>query len=106
MYNVFYSLLATKKQLRIIIILSLFDMLMTLIWVNAGLATEANPIMDYVLSKGNMVFATTKLGLTLGSVWLLHKFRKNILAKFMVPFISMAYLSIAVYHLVWLLRIF
>ena len=106
MQNTFDSLLSIKRQLRIIIILSLFDMLMTLIWVNAGLATEANPVMDYVLSKSNMTFAVTKLGLTLGSAWLLNRFKNNLLAKMAVPFILLVYLGIGGYHLVELLRIF
>lgn len=56
----------------IIIILSTLDVILTKIWLNFGIACEANPLMDTIIDN-TMIFACTKLFLTIGGVYILKE---------------------------------
>jgi len=96
----YYDLLSLTKQLRIIVILTLFDLLMTLVWVLSGTASEANPIMAYMLNKSALAFGLSKLVLSLGSIWILFKYQTSRLVQYAVPIIFLLYFSVSVHHCV------
>jgi len=48
--------------LRLIFVANLVDAYLTLMWVDAGVATEANPIMNYLLQQGTEWFLAVKIG--------------------------------------------
>ena len=59
--------------LRLLIWLNIIDTLLTISVVGLKWATEANPIMDYFLQQGPLVFGATKLALTLAGTAILWK---------------------------------
>ena len=65
-----YFLLASA-----LIIMNLIDAVFTLGFVELGAATEANPIMEILLSSGPVLFVIGKMGLVSLGVVLLWRFR-------------------------------
>ena len=63
--------------LRLLIYLNFLDTFLTVVVVGMKWATETNPIMDYFLQQGPMIFGATKLLLTLSGTFLLWKARKS-----------------------------
>jgi|GEM_PF-3009670 len=67
--------------LRILVMLNLFDALATLFWVEAGLATEANPVMAQALDSGPALFILSKVALVSLAVGLLWRLRAERFAR-------------------------
>lgn len=63
--------------LRLLVHLNIIDTILTLIVIGLKWATETNPIMDYFLQQGPLVFGATKLLLTLSGALLLWKARRS-----------------------------
>tara|TARA_R110002110_G_scaffold24063_1_gene90644 strand:+ start:1134 stop:1466 length:333 start_codon:yes stop_codon:yes gene_type:complete len=85
-----------------LVVLALFDLVATILWVAAGKATEANPIMDYFLQKSFYLFAVVKLTLTFCGILLLDKF-KNRSKKFIFKaslFLILIYAGLAGWHII------
>jgi hypothetical protein len=62
-----------------LLVFNLLDGAFTLVWTTAGLATEANPLLDDVLAHSPVVFMAIKLALvSLGAVLLVRLQRKRI----------------------------
>ena len=81
------------------IILNLLDAVLTLIWLQLGAATEANPFMEQLLSWGPVPFVLGKLGLvSLGSL-LLWRLRDRALAVVGIFILFAVYYAILLYHL-------
>lgn len=64
--------------LRTLILLNVVDTILTIIVVGLKWATEVNPIMDYFLQQGPIIFGLTKFTMTLAGTFLLWKARKSI----------------------------
>ena len=45
-----------STQLKLTVLMTFFDLIMTLIWVSSGNATEANPILRYTLEQSTFKF--------------------------------------------------
>lgn len=60
----------------VIIFLSLFDALSTLVFVHHAIAEEFNPFMAWLLELGPLVFFFSKMLLTIIFVFLLHSYKK------------------------------
>lgn len=58
-----------------VLVLNLLDAIFTLIAVKAGIAAEANPLMELLLSHSPVRFMVTKLALVSLGVWVLWRFR-------------------------------
>jgi len=80
--------------------MSICDALFTLSWIKFGIANEANPILDYALSLGDLYFLASKISLTLLGCFLLFRVRHRKLAKNTIIFIALVYFALTVYHLV------
>lgn len=82
---------------KLILALNLLDATFTLTWVNAGLAREANPLLDHLVLAHPVMFAVVKLTLVgLGSLLLWHhRFRPmaviGIFAAFVVYYVLLLY---------------
>jgi len=84
---------------KAVLVLNLMDALFTLVWVRAGLAREANPLMERLVNEHAVGFVLIKLGLVgLGS-WLLWKRRERPAAVLGIVAVFLAYYLLLLYHL-------
>ena len=104
-----YTKVGTPKEFRwlhgivkAIIVLNVLDAIFTLIWVQAGLAKEANVLLKDLVSNHTVLFMVVKLALvSLGSM-LLWRNRKHPFAVVGLFFVFMTYYYILLYHLSFL----
>jgi hypothetical protein len=84
------------------LILNLLDALFTLVWVIAGLAREANPLLDHLLLDHPVAFVVVKLSLvSLGSL-LLWRYRSRPLAVVAIFVSFLAYYALLLVHVDYL----
>jgi len=85
----------------VLTILILFDLVATLYWVHSGLATEANPLMNFYLKQSSFLFIFVKLGLSFSGISILYFFRKRFRKIILNTLLSLNFIYIAVclYHL-------
>jgi len=87
---------------KVVLVLNLFDAIFTLLWVYAGLATEANPLIADVLRDSPILFALVKVVLVgLGSL-LLWRNRDRPLAVIGIFVAFLAYYLVFLYHVGYL----
>ena len=65
---------------RAVIVLNLVDAVLTLLWVRAGLATEANPLLSSIVADHALLFVLGKLSLVSLGTLLLWRRRDHPLA--------------------------
>ncbi len=82
-----------------VLVLNLADGLFTLAYVHAGLASEANPLMDQALGGGPVGFMMVKLALVSLGVLLLFRLRQRRSASIALVASAVTYSSLFVYHL-------
>jgi hypothetical protein len=82
-----------------VIVLNLFDAIFTILYTRLGVATEANPLMDQVLSASPIIFMITKLMLVSLGVCLLWRFRDRRSAAAGLIVAVSAYAWLLVHHL-------
>ena len=88
-----------------LIFLILSDLLATVYWISAGVATEANPIMNYYLKHSVVLFAFVKLFISFVSLSILLKFKRRF-KKFIFHTLfglSLIYLGVFSWHVTGLL---
>tara|TARA_Y100000310_G_scaffold321556_1_gene379360 strand:- start:215 stop:550 length:336 start_codon:yes stop_codon:yes gene_type:complete len=61
--------------LRLVFIANLIDAYLTLVWINAGVATETNPIMNFLLQQGSGWFLTVKITSVFAACLILWRMR-------------------------------
>ena len=84
---------------RTVLVLNLLDALFTLVWVRAGLAREANALMQDLVNEHAVLFVVTKLGLvSLGSLVLWWR-RTHAAAVVAIFSAFLAYYLVLLYHL-------
>jgi hypothetical protein len=84
---------------KAVLVLNLLDALFTLVWVRSGLAREANPLIDQLVSEHAVGFVFVKLGLVgLGS-WLLWLRRERPAAVIAIVAAFLTYYLILLYHI-------
>ena len=81
-----------------ILVMNLYDAMMTLLVVESGVATEANPIMAAPLALGPIAFMLAKLGMVSAGVLLLWKLRGSSFAAFGIYSLSGIYTALCIYH--------
>lgn len=89
----------TKFLLSVVVILNLLDALFTLLWVEAGLAVETNPLMEVVIGQSPVLFAIAKIVLVNASVLLLWRIEKQRSVVWVAAFCAAIYYCILLFHL-------
>ena len=84
---------------KAVLVLNLLDALFTLLWVRAGLATEANAMMRNLVNDHAVLFVVTKLVLvSLGSL-LLFRYRRHPGAVTSIFIVFLIYYFVLLVHL-------
>lgn len=65
----------------LLFLLNWLDAQLTIVWVRAGLATEANHLMAWLLDRGNAPFLAVKLLIGFFAVYILYRFSHVRLAQ-------------------------
>ena len=84
---------------RAVIILNLIDAVLTLWWVQWGLATEANPLLATIVENHAMLFVLGKLSLVSLGTLLLWRRREHPLAVIGIFAAFMSYYWVLLFHL-------
>jgi len=87
-----------KVVVASILVMNLIDAAFTIGWTSAGLATEANPLLDHVLARSPVLFMVAKLALVSLGIFLLFRLRKRRLAIAGLFACGCVYISLLVYH--------
>ncbi len=82
-----------------VVVLNLLDAVFTLIWVESGVATEANLFLEVILSHSAVGFVVVKMSLVSMGVLLLWRERRRRLAVYGIRISFAAYNSLLLYHL-------
>ena len=85
-----------------VLVLNLLDAVFTLLWVGAGLAEEANPLMEELVTGHPVLFTLTKLGLVGAGSWLLWRWRTRPLAVVAIFVAFVSYYAVLAHHLGYL----
>jgi len=85
--------------IKAVLVLNLLDAVFTLIWVRAGLATEANALLRTLVEDHAVLFVVTKLGLVSLGSWALWNRRDHPFAVVAIFVAFLAYYLILLYHL-------
>jgi hypothetical protein len=103
------SWIGTPQQFRwllgivkVVLALNLLDAIFTLIWVNAGLAREANPLLAEIVRNHPVGFASVKLALVMGGSFLLWRYRSRPLAVVGIFVTFLVYYLLLLYHIGYL----
>ena len=100
------SSIGTPQQFRwllgivkVMLTLNLLDAMFTLVWINAGLAREANPLLAEIVVNHPVLFVIVKLSLVaLGSL-LLWRYRSRPLAVVGIFVGFFVYYCLLLYHI-------
>lgn len=84
---------------KTVLVLNLIDAVLTLLWVNAGLAREANPLLAELVHEHPVIFTVGKIGLVGGGSLLLWRARNRPLAIVGIFLAFLVYYAILLLHL-------
>jgi len=103
------SWIGTREQfgwllgiVKAVLALNLLDAIFTLVWINAGLAREANPLLAEIVRDQPVAFAVVKLGLVAAGSFLLWRFRSRPLAVVGIFVVFLVYYLLLLYHIGYL----
>jgi hypothetical protein len=85
--------------LKVLLLLNALDAVFTSWWIAAGWATEANPVMAWVLEYGLAAFICVKLGLGIVVTLVLKPHGHRLIARVGVAAAVLAYSAVAFVHL-------
>jgi len=91
--------------LKSVLVLNLLDAIFTLAWVRAGLAGEANPLIDSLVREHALGFVGVKLSLVALGSWLLWRWRQRPVAILGIFAAFLAYYGVLLYHLQYASRL-
>lgn len=95
------SLDASTKLLILLFLFSCLDAYFTLLWIDSGLAIEANPLLQPLIEHGPFSFVATKLLLTgLGCIILHRSKNESRLAAWSIAGLAVGYCVLTVYHII------
>jgi|LWDU01.1.fsa_nt_gi hypothetical protein len=92
--------------ITLLIILNIIDAFSTLYFVSCGYATELNPLMDILISKGWGVFLFIKLFVSITVCYIFWILRNRKLIKIVLIPITFVYLYIFIKHCKLALNVF
>ncbi len=84
---------------KAVLVLNLVDAVLTLIWIQTGLATEANPVMAALVHNSPIAFILAKVALVSLGSGLLWRLRTRPLAVIGIFAVFLAYYFLILYHL-------
>ena len=87
---------------KILLALNLLDAIFTLVWVTAGLADEANPLLATLVRDNPLIFTAVKLSLVGGGSWLLWQQRRRPLAVVGIFGVFLTYYFLLLIHVGYL----
>lgn len=83
-----------------IFVLSIADAVFTVTWLNSGLATEANPLLEELLKSGNFSFVATKALMTFLGCYILYRVKEHsVYAKSVILCLLSMYVLLTFYHI-------
>ena len=82
-----------------LLLLNLLDAVFTLVWVETGIAREANLLLEGILSQSAIGFMFVKMALVSLGVLLLWRYRDRRLSIAGLAVACLAYNALLVYHL-------
>ncbi len=85
--------------LKWVVVLNLVDAVLTLFWVRAGLAEEANTLLDELVNQHELVFVLVKLALVGMGAWILWRRRQSPTAVVAIFVAFIVYYAILLHHL-------
>jgi Domain of unknown function (DUF5658) len=83
---------------KTVLVLNLLDAIFTLVWVQNGLAREANLLIDRLMEGYGLAFIAVKLGLVGMGSWLLWQRREHPTAVVAIFIAFVAYYLVLLYH--------
>ncbi len=89
---------AYRVLAKALVLLNLYDALFTSVWVLSGLATEANPLMNYLIDKNILLFIATKLTLVNFGIWIVWQNINNFFARLSICLSFTIYFLICLFH--------
>jgi hypothetical protein len=88
-----------RAAVAAVLLLNLLDAVFTLIWVHAGIATEANLLLQDLVERNAVAFALSKSLLVSLGLLLLWRQRARRLATFGIALAFVTYNALLLYHL-------
>lgn len=88
------------SSLRLLFLFNLIDAFLTVMWINSGIAVEANPLMAVAMTYGMSFFVLTKISAVLFAVGILWHTRKHMLSRWVSLASAGAMGSLVIYHAV------
>ena len=88
-----------KTVLAMVFIMSVFDGVLTIVWVLSAKAVELNPLWGHVLAYHPLAFVVAKTGLVAGGVILLWRHRALAVSVLAAFTLFLVYYALIVYHL-------
>jgi hypothetical protein len=82
----------------LLFLLNWLDAQLTILWVRAGVATEGNGLMAYLLDRGNAPFLSAKLLVGALVAYTLYRFSHVALARRGLHFALCLYLTLMIVH--------
>jgi hypothetical protein len=87
-----------KYIIRILACLILLDLVATSVWYGVYGVPEQNPIMAFFISKSILLFAGTKLFLSIPSLYILSAHSGHWLTKVGLAFLIASYIEVSLIH--------
>ena len=84
---------------KAVLVMNLFDAVMTLWWVSSGLATEANPFLEQIVTEHGFLFVVSKISIVILGTKLLWRYRTRPLAVFGIFAAFLVYYEVLLIHL-------
>src|SRR5262245_43994245 len=83
----------------LLFLLNLLDGLLTIVWVRAGVATEANQLMAHLLDIGNWPFLAVKIGMGAFAAIVLYIGGNRRLARYGLALVLAIYIGLMGLHI-------
>ena len=87
-----------KYVIRILAFLIVLDLVATSVWYGVYGVPEQNPIMAFFISKSILLFAVTKLCLSVPSLYILSMNTGHWLTKVGLAFLITSYVEVSLIH--------
>ena len=82
-----------------LILLNAIDGVLTIVWIETGHFSEANPLMGLLLSANPVLFISVKMLLVCLGIMLLWRYRDSVLAVISIFFCFSVYCYVLTFHI-------